>query len=150
IGASLRGGMERGNELAYEEMAENSKLQKLRQEEERKYKLMQQQQQQENEAFKREFGFDISGINDPKVRQEAFKQAMQLKQAPELQKAKYGARLGALEESGFGKLLQGNQSNQMERPGNAISNEMGESNLVSQRPNSMIPEEAIFKAEAIG
>lgn len=62
---------------------------------------------QENEAFKREFGGDISGVTDPKTRQEIFKQAMQVKQAPQMYNAKYGAKLGALEESGLGNYLRG-------------------------------------------
>lgn len=43
-------------------------------------KLQQQQMQQENEAFRNLTGHDISGVVDPKIRQEAFKQAFQSKQ----------------------------------------------------------------------
>lgn len=46
---------------------------------------------QENEAAKR-LGIDLSGVQDPKMRQEAFKQLMQIRNAPEKFASQYRAK----------------------------------------------------------
>lgn len=105
---------------------------------------------QENEAFKREFGGDISGITDPKVRQEIFKQAMQVKMSPEMYNAKYGAKLGALQQSGLGKYLEGGQQERQPSVDRNKVNEFGEMELGNVGVLSMIPDQAIFNAEMMG
>ncbi len=60
--------------------AEYAEKRKLEQQQAQQLQQQQQQIQQENQTFKQLTGADISGVQDPKIRQEAFKQAFQAKQ----------------------------------------------------------------------
>ncbi|HMK58317.1 MAG TPA: hypothetical protein VK462_04640 [Nitrososphaeraceae archaeon] len=146
IGAGLGKGLGEGLEIGEE-----------KREREKQKKEANQVRQQENEFAKRELDLDLSGVNDPKIRQELAKQAYQAKISPQLQKDKYAARMNALNESPFSKYLgndqgqglndQGNQSNIPRAEGR---NDQGEIEVGNVKVPSMVPEKAIFQAESVG
>lgn len=98
----------------------------------------------ENEAAKR-LGIDLSGINDPKMRQEAFKQLMEVRNAPDKFRSQYDAKnksqLDMLRNLGLGKSFEGNGSKQ-EFKGN-------DSNEINVDLPSLIPEEDIIAASLV-
>lgn len=120
----------------------------LKEKEERK--IQEEQLGAENEFAREKLGIDLSGVNDPKMRQELAKQAYQAKLAPQMYKDKYDARLGALQDSPFGKYLSNGQQQQQNSSRQDIMNDQGEIEVGNVKVPSMIPEQAIFNAEAVG
>jgi hypothetical protein len=145
IGAGLGKGLGEGMEIAQE-----------RREAEKQKKEVEEVIKKENAAAKA-LGLDLEGIHDPKMRQEAFKQFIGLKNAPEMFKSKYDARMGAINSSPIGKYLsngQEQQPNEQQNQPNAQRqdrmNDQGEIEVGNVKVPSMIPEKAIFQAEAAG
>lgn len=102
----------------------------------------------ENEAAE-QLGINLRGIRDPKMRQEILKQQMQLKNAPEMQRAKYDSRLNALKSSPIGKYLSNGQQEESPSQINQM-NEQGEMDIGNVKVPSMVPEEQIYQAELLG
>jgi hypothetical protein len=89
IGSSFRGGMEKGIDRAYEEMAENSRLQK---------QMQQQQKMQDEELgfFEREYGKDLRG-STPKQREIILSEALKGNKREEESEGKISGLQSALD-----------------------------------------------------
>ena len=144
IGAGLGKGLGEGMEIAKQEKEDKKTIDK------------------ENEFAAKELGLDLRGVKDPKIRQEMAKQAYQAKLAPKMFKDKYDARMGSLNSSAFGKYLSNGQEQQpndqqlnaqQNQPNGSRQdrmNDQGEIEVGNVKVPSMIPEKAIFQAEAAG
>jgi|GEM_PF-3379608 len=139
IGAGLGKGLGEGMEIGEE-----------RREAEKQKKEAEQIRRQENEFAKRELGIDLSGVKDPKIRQELAREAYKAKLAPKMYKDKYDARLNALKESPLGKYFSNGQQKEHSGPRQDIMNDQGEIEVGNISVPTMAPESDIFNAELLG
>lgn len=118
--------------------------------EKEKKKIQEEQLGEENEFASKYLNLDLSGVRDPKIRQELTKQAYKSKLAPEMQRAKYDARLGAIKESPFGKYFLNEQQQETQGPRQDLRNEEGDIEVGNVNVPSKVPQEVIYQAELAG